>query len=97
MLVGLSMSVVSTSTIFLTFSWRLEKNSTATGYTISYSTTNTDCFSHSNTISGIAGNETMYTLTGLEEGNEYFITVNVTFSSGNTTKVSKTATTTTDG
>ena len=97
MLVGLSVSVVSSSTTFLTFSWTLEENFTATGYTISYSNINTDCISHSNTSSGIAGSETMYTLTGLEEETEYFISLTATLGNGNTTKRSITATTTTAG
>ena len=46
---------------------------TATNYTISYSSTNTICFSDSN--SGISTNETTHQLTNLEEGTEYFITV----------------------
>ena len=65
-------------------------------YTISYSNTNTDCFTDSDDITGIAASETMYTLTDLEEGTEYFITVTVTLSDGETAVVSLTATSYTD-
>ena len=68
----------------------------ATIFTISYSNTNTDCFSDSSTISGIAGNETMFTLTGLEEGTEYSITLTTT-ASGGTRENGTTATTETAG
>ena len=50
----------------------------ATTYTISYHNTNTGCFNDSNTISDISGSETSYTLTGLEEGTTYSITVTAT-------------------
>ncbi|CAI8045597.1 Neogenin (Fragment), partial [Geodia barretti] len=44
-----------------------------TSYTVSYSNVNTDCFSDSS--SGIPASGTSYTLTGLEEGTQYSITV----------------------
>ena len=89
----LQLSVVSSSTTSLTISWTLAGGVTATGYTISYSNTNTDCFTHSDTITDIPGSETMYTLTGLEEGTEYSITVTATLSGGGTGEDSLTATT----
>ena len=48
---------------------------TVTQYTISYS--NTDCPNDTiyDDITGISDSETMYTLTDLEEGTEYSITV----------------------
>ena len=70
---------------------------TATSYTISYSNTNTDCFTDSDDITGIAASETMYTLTGLQEGTEYSITVTAILSDGETAEDSLTATTMTAG
>ena len=79
---GLSVSVISSTTTSLTISWMLEEGVTATSYSISYSATDTDCFTGSNTIPPIAGSETIYTLTGLEEGTEYSITVTATLTGG---------------
>ena len=66
---------------------------TVTTYNISYSTTNTQCFTNSNVITDIAGSETMYTVTGLQEGTEYSITVTAMLSDGETEENSLTATT----
>ena len=80
---GLSVSVISSTTTSLTISWALVEGVTATSYSISYSATDTDCFTDSNTmIPPIAGSETMYTLPGLEEGTEYSITVTATLTGG---------------
>ena len=95
---ALSVSINSTSTTSLTISWTLDDSVTATSYTISYSNTNTDCFTGSyDDITGIAASETMYTLTGLEEGTEYSITVTAILSDGETTEDSITAITMTTG
>ena len=61
----------------LNVSWTLDYRVSAESYTISYSKTNTDCFLfvYFNEITGIAASETMYTLTDLQEGAEYSITV----------------------
>ena len=68
-------------------SWDLEDSLTATTFTISYSNTNnTDCLTDFFTISDIAGSETVYTLTGLEEGTEYSITVTATLTGGGGTE-----------
>ena len=80
----LSVLFDSSSFTSLTISWELDQNLTATAYTISYSATEIDCFTGSSTVTGIAGSETMYTLTGLEEGTEYFITVTATITGGGT-------------
>ena len=80
---GLSVSVISSNTTSLTISWALVEGVIATSYSISYSATDTDCFTDSNTmIPDIAGIETMYTLPGLEEGTEYSITVTATLTGG---------------
>ena len=85
--VGLTATGNSSSTDSLTVSWDLEDSLTATAFTISYSNTNTDCFNDSSTTPiAIAGSETMYTLTGLEEGTEYSITVTATLTGGGGTE-----------
>ena len=87
-----SFAFSSTTVTSLTISWILGDGVTATDYTISYS--NTDCPTDTyDDITGIAGSETMYTLTGLEEGTEYSITVTATLSGGGTGEDSLTATT----
>ena len=62
-------------------------------YSISYSNTDTNCFTDSDDISGIASSETAYTMTDLQEGIEYSITVSVLLSDGETARDSLTATT----
>ena len=84
------MSVDSTSTTSLTISWTLDDSVTATSYTISYSNTNTQCFTTSNVITP---GEKMYTLTELQEATEYSITVTAILSDGETEEDSLTATT----
>ena len=66
---------------------------TATSYTISYSNTVTDCFTDSGASTDIDGDETMYTLTGLEEGTEYTVTVTTLLTSGETVVDMQTSTT----
>ena len=93
-MISVSDSVTSSTPTSLTISWTLAENVTATDYTISYyNTNNTDCFTGSDNATGIPGNETVYTLTGLEEGTEYSITVTATLSGGGTGEDSLTATT----
>ena len=62
-------------------------------YSISYYNTNTDCFTDSDDITGIANSERTYTLIGLQEGTEYSITVTALLSDEKTTEDSLTATT----
>ena len=63
-------------------------------YSISYSNTNTDCFTVSyDDITDIASSETRYILTDLQEGTEYSITVTALLSDGETVEHSLTATT----
>ena len=64
---------------------------TVTSYSISYSNTNTDCFNDSNIITGIAASE--YTLTDLQEGTEYSITLTTLLSDGETIESYATGTT----
>ena len=92
----ITVSVDSSSTTSLTISWTLADGLTAADYTISYS--NTDCLTDTyDDITDISPSETMYTLTGLEEGTDYSITVTVSLSGGETAEDSLTATTMTAG
>ena len=89
-------SVDSSSTTSLTISWTLADGLTATSdYTISYSNTDTECFTIS--YDDISTSQTMTTLTGLEEGTGYSITVTVSLSGGGTGEDSLTASTMTAG
>ena len=64
-----------------------------TGYSISYSNTDTQCFIDSDTVSGITAGERSHTLTDLEEGTEYTINVTALLTGGGTDEDSATATT----
>ena len=79
---ALSVYVSTTSTTSLVISWILAKGVTATSYNISYTNTDTQCFTDSDVITGIGANDTMYTVTGLQEGTEYSISVTVMLSDG---------------
>ena len=85
----------NTSTTSLVISWTLllAENVTATSYTVSYSDTNTQCFTDSDDITDIAASETVYTVHGLQVGTEYSITVTAILSDGGTGEDSLTATT----
>ena len=90
------MTFDSITTDSLTISWtvtELAEDVTVTQYTISYS--NTDCPNDIyDDITGISDSETMYTLTDLEEGTEYSITVTAILSDdGGTASDTITATT----
>ena len=89
----LAVSLNATSTTSLAISWTLATDVTATSFTISYSNTDTQCFPDSNDIAGIAASETMYTVTDLQEGTEYSITVTAMLSDGGSGGDSLTATT----
>ena len=67
------MEVSSTNTTTVTITWTLATETTASSYNISY--TNTNCFNITDSITGVNGSQTAYTLTGLEEGAEYSITL----------------------
>ena len=92
---ALSVMLDSKSTTSLTISWTLFGGVTATDYTISYSNINTDCFTHSDTITDVPDSEsdTTYTLNDLKKGTEYSITVTATLSGEGTGEDSLTATT----
>ena len=81
---NISVEIASISTTSLTLSWTLPKPPlTITNYTISYTNiNNTDCFIDSNHITDITttSDETMYTLTGLQEDTQYSINVTVVLS-----------------
>ena len=68
-------SVISSSPTTLTISWTVDVGVMVESYTITYSNTDPDCFRDSDDTTDIASDMTMYTLTGLEEGTEYSITV----------------------
>ena len=91
----LAVSLNATSTTSLTVSWTLvlAEGVAATNFTISYSNTDTQCFTVSNDITDIAASETMYNVTDLQEGTEYSITVTAMLSDGGSGGDSLTATT----
>ena len=91
----LSVASSSSTATTLTISWMLDDGiaEMIESYTIPYSNTNTDCFTDSNNITDITASETMYTLTDLEEGTGYSITVTATLSDGETAEDNLTATT----
>ena len=70
----LLMANISLSATYLNISWELS-HGTPISYTISYHNTDTHCSNDSDVIPDIDGSETVYTLTGLKEGSEYFITL----------------------
>ena len=78
---ALVVSLSATSATSLAISWTLvlAEGVTATSFTISYSTTDTQCF---NVLLSDTTSETMYTVTDLQEGTEYSITVTAMLSDG---------------
>ena len=61
----------------LSISWELGPGVTPTSYNITYYNINTQCFNDSHDIFDIDKSHTNYKLTGLEEGSEYFVSINV--------------------
>ena len=92
--VVLSSNVVAFRT-FLTFSWMLADGLTAnSAYNIFYFNTNyTQCFTDSNDTIGITAPNNTHSLTDLQEGTEYSITVTVIVSDGGYSTDTITATT----
>ena len=90
---ALSAYVSTTSTTSLAISWILVEDLTATSYNISYTNTDTQCFTDSDNFTDIGANETMYTVTGLQEGTKYSITVTAMLSDGETGEDNLTAST----
>ena len=86
-------NIESTEATSLIISWLLVGSAVQTGYSISYSNTDTQCFTDSDTVSGIAAGETSHTLTDLEEGTEYTITVTALLTGGEILEYSVTGTT----
>lgn len=81
----LSVSLFDLSSTYLTLSLSLVPGNVATGYTINFfNVQNTWCFIDSYNITDIGGNETMFTLTDLQEYTTYSITVTVLLSDGGT-------------
>ena len=67
---------------------------TPAGYIISYANTdNTECFTDSDTMTGIAASADDYNIQGLEEGTEYTVTVTLSREGGGTDVDTVTATT----
>ena len=72
----------------------LDRSLTAAVYSIYYSSTvDTLCFSDCKTIPDLPGSETVTTLTALEEGTEYSLTVAATLAGGEIVFDTTTATT----
>ena len=90
---ALSVYVSTTSTTSLAISWILAEGLTASSYNISYTNTDTQCFTDSDNFTDIGANDTMYTVTGLQEGTEYSISVTAMLSDGETGEDNLTAST----
>ena len=90
-------SVVPSFPASLIISWTVDAGVIVDSYTISYINTDTDCFTDSGTCDDIDGDETMYGLTGLEEGTEYSITVTALLADGDTGEAKGMGTTTPAG
>ena len=89
---GLTVSATTLSKTSISVSWEPQNTLTASGYTISYtSTNNTECFTDSG--SGISASGTSHPVDNLEEGTQYSITVTATLSKGGTLQGSATAAT----
>ena len=87
------MAVDSAESTSLTISWSLADGATVTGYSTFYSSTDTQCFTDSRTVSGIAAGETSHLLTELEEATEYTVTVTALLTGGGSDEDNVTATT----
>ena len=86
-----SVFLESSSSISLSIRWLLAENLTATSYSITYTYTNSNCFT--TLYDSIVTIETNAFLSGLEEGTQYSITITTALSSGETGKDGLMATT----
>ena len=78
--------------------WTLERGLTATAYNVSYLINNdTDCFNDSSAAFNAAVSQTMYTVTGLEEGTQYSVTITAILTGGETVNDSDITSTQTAG
>lgn len=89
-----SVSVVSTTATTATISWSIDEGVTPTSLSISYSNANnTECFTHSEEMTGIPASQTSHILRNLKSGTQYSVRVTAVLTSSVTFSKSLTITT----